>query len=315
MNNILSIEVPIYNGEKYIENCINYLINQDYRDIQIVLIDDGSFDNSSIMIDRIVDNYENVLCIHQKNIGVLLSRLNGVKVSKGEYIGFMDVDDKIKSNIYKKLVDNLVKVDADISHCGLEIIKAGKRVNKKCSGKITIQNNKGGLVSLIKGNIIEPNLNNKVFKKDLFSNIDIKYRVNDFEDYLLNYLLFSNSKKTIYEDIALYSYIKNESSHTTNITLEERNKGYEYVLKKTIELSKNNKEIYKLNVDKLTNYWIHTYNGLIEDKKEISEEIREYKLKNMKAYSIKTKLQLFGISYMPTIYNFLYLAKRKYYKN
>ena len=100
--NLVSIIIPIYNVEEYLEDCLNSLIKQTYRKIEVILIDDGSTDKSSNIYSQFL-KYKNIKVIKQKNQGVSNARNNGLKVAKGEYIGFCDSDDWIEANFYEKL--------------------------------------------------------------------------------------------------------------------------------------------------------------------------------------------------------------------
>lgn len=108
MKNIkVSIVIPVYNASKYLSKCLDSVINQSYRDIEIILVDDGSTDNSGKICDDYADNDKRIAVLHGKNSGVSTARNNGIKSSTGEYVTFVDSDDIIHPDYIKKLVNNL----------------------------------------------------------------------------------------------------------------------------------------------------------------------------------------------------------------
>lgn len=116
---LLSIIVPIYNAEKYIKECIDSILNQTFSDFELLLIDDGSTDNSRAICDnyKTIDN--RVKVIHKQNGGISSARNYGLKIAKGSYIGFVDDDDYIEKNYYDVLVKGITDNNADLSYCGL----------------------------------------------------------------------------------------------------------------------------------------------------------------------------------------------------
>lgn len=108
MKNIkVSIVIPVYNASTYLSKCLDSVINQSYRDIEIILVDDGSTDNSGKICDDYADNDKRIAVLHGKNSGVSTARNNGIKSSTGEYVTFIDSDDIIHPDYIKKLVNNL----------------------------------------------------------------------------------------------------------------------------------------------------------------------------------------------------------------
>lgn len=113
---LISIIVPIYNVEEYIERCILSIINQTYKNLQIILIDDGSTDRSGKICDRYAKTDTRVQSIHQQNKGLVRARKEGLKRAKGEYIGFVDGDDYIDKNMYGDMLHDILLSHADFIH-------------------------------------------------------------------------------------------------------------------------------------------------------------------------------------------------------
>ena len=118
MEQKVSIIIPVYNVKDYIDQCIQSVVNQTYKDIEIILVDDGSTDGSSEICDQWVQKDLRIQCIHQQNAGVSVARNSGLKRCSGHYIMFVDGDDQIEPNMCDKLFKALIDADADVSYCG-----------------------------------------------------------------------------------------------------------------------------------------------------------------------------------------------------
>lgn len=110
----VSVIVPVYNVEKYLERCLDSLINQSLREIEIILIDDGSKDNSSKICDRYAERDSRIKVIHKQNQGLGMARNTGLDVAKGEYVVFVDSDDFVSTDAYKKMYDQIKRDGADM---------------------------------------------------------------------------------------------------------------------------------------------------------------------------------------------------------
>ena len=116
---LLSVIVPIYNVEDYLNECIESIIKQTYKDLEIILVDDGSTDKSGIICDEYVKKDGRICVIHKTNKGLLEARLTGVEKAKGKYITFVDSDDWIVENMYEDLLRTLETSNAEIVICGI----------------------------------------------------------------------------------------------------------------------------------------------------------------------------------------------------
>ena len=117
MENLISVIVPVYNVEKYLDKCINSLINQSYNNLEIILIDDGSTDNCGEICDKYALKDNRIKVIHKKNEGLSAARNLGISISKGDYIIFIDSDDWVDKEILLKLLNLIKKYNSDIAVC------------------------------------------------------------------------------------------------------------------------------------------------------------------------------------------------------
>ena len=114
---MISIIVPVYNIEKYVERCITSIMSQTYEDIEIILVDDGSTDSSGDICDRLAQKDDRILVIHKTNGGLSEARNSGLDIARGEYIGFVDGDDYISPYMYEYLYHLLSKYEANMAEC------------------------------------------------------------------------------------------------------------------------------------------------------------------------------------------------------
>lgn len=128
---MVSIIVPIYKVEKYLPKCIESLIKQTYRDIEIILVDDGSPDGCPQICDEYAAKDSRIIVIHQKNAGVSAARNAGLDIAKGEYIGFVDPDDWVAPKMYEKMLDAIRENQADMAICGYDYYSESGTVDEK----------------------------------------------------------------------------------------------------------------------------------------------------------------------------------------
>lgn len=122
----VSIIVPVYKVEQYLERCIKSVLNQTYKDYELILVNDGSPDNCPQMCDKYAKRYENIRVIHKKNGGLSSARLAGFDVARGEYILFVDSDDYINEYMVEKLVVTIENENADLVLCGYNTVCGGQ---------------------------------------------------------------------------------------------------------------------------------------------------------------------------------------------
>jgi len=125
-NELISIIVPVYNVERYLEKCVNSIINQTYKNLEIILVDDGATDSSGNMCDELAKSDNRIKVYHKENGGLSDARNYGVERATGDYIGFVDSDDYIDSEMYEKLYEAIKKENVDVAECSLKVIYPGK---------------------------------------------------------------------------------------------------------------------------------------------------------------------------------------------
>lgn len=220
MKEKISIIVPAYNIEDFIENTVKSIRQQTYCNLEIILVDDGSTDETSQIIDRLAMEDERIRVIHKENGGVTRARFTGIEAAVGDWIGFVDGDDYIEPDMYEHLLDNAHKYHADISHCGYQMVFPSRVDYYYNTGRLVEQDKMTGLKDLLEGSFVEPGLWNKLFHKSLFHSLlhdgKMDFSIKNMEDLLMNFYLFQRSEKSIYEDICPYHYMLRKGSAATS---------------------------------------------------------------------------------------------------
>ncbi len=206
----LSIIVPVYNKERYIDECIQSILNQTFTDFELILVNDGSTDGSLLKCRHYEKLDDRVLIIDQENKGVSFARNIGVSRSNGSYIGFVDSDDTIDLDMYELLVKNALDCDADVSVCRMRVIFPYKSYTPKESLGLSVFNSKDTLSRCLKGEF-DFSANNKIYRSDVARQVKFEGRIN--EDILYLCKIFVIAKRvTVAENIVKYNYILRDSS-------------------------------------------------------------------------------------------------------
>ena len=214
----VSVLVPIYNAEKYIGRCIESILNQTYKELEIVLIEDGSKDNSLNIIKEYGKKDKRIKIIPIENNGVADARNKAVENATGEYLTFVDSDDYIEKDYIETLYNNLQKYKADIAVCNCtNIIEETNKQSYKSFGITEVKqyNNLEAVESLFYYNYFRHSPCGKLYKKKVWDNIRFPLGKN-YEDLAILYKLFLNSEKVIYIPEQKYNYVIRQGSIVHN---------------------------------------------------------------------------------------------------
>jgi len=207
---LISVIVPAYNLAEYLPRCLDSILAQTYKTLEVIVVDDGSQDDTLSVMLAYAAKDGRIKAIHKENGGVTSARLRGVQEATGQWLGFIDGDDEIEPGMYARLLENAHTYGADISHCGYQRIFADGQVEYHYNtGKIHPQDRLTGLRDLLEERLVEPGLCSKLYRRDLFCGLEAKmdFSVKNNEDMLMNYYLFSEASNSIYEDVCPYHYI------------------------------------------------------------------------------------------------------------
>lgn len=218
---VIGIIIPVYNVEQYLRRCLDSIVSQTWHNLQIILVDDGSTDNSGRICDEYAGKDRRIQVIHKENGGLSEARNTGIKAASAHYIAFVDSDDYVGKQYIQRLARILSENDADIAVCGYY---QGKRktfpgVKKKkrrvqCLDSKTMLKNWHG-----KYKRVETVSWNKLYKRDLFVENDIYYPVGFYyEDVQTTHLLINKARKIATTNEKLYYYYQGKDGITHTIS-------------------------------------------------------------------------------------------------
>ena len=270
----VSVIIPVYNVENYLRKCLDSLVNQTLKDIEIIVVNDGTTDNSQEIINEYVKKYpKKVVSIIQENGGQGAARNTGLLHAKGEYIGYVDSDDYVEENMYEELYKKAKEEDSDIVICGNNVVKENydflskEEVDKEfLLGKMAVWN--------------------KIYKKNIIVDNKIQFRSKVwYEDLDFTMKVYFSSKKISYVDKPLYNYLLREGSTMNNNNIK-RNLELIQAFDSLIDYCKD-KKIYnkvKDEIEFLCIYHMYIFattrvlntNNKYKDKIEIINKFKNY---------------------------------------
>lgn len=310
-NKLVSIIVPVYNVEKYLPKCVDSLINQTYKNVEIILVDDGSTDQSGNICDTYLEKDNRIVVLHKKNGGLSDARNFGIEHAKGDYYSFVDSDDYLKEQTIEYLVDAAENNDCQISVCNMiRFYDDGTNdvFYKPCNNQVILENNDRFQT------LSQPSVCNKLFKKELFDGVKFPYR-KYYEDTFVYHELCYKANKVALTGYDGYWYLYRKGSilgheglnnnyfdfieavwlrSTFLVSHNVQPYGNEACLslyaavsqaEKLIKKDSGNKEMFK----KAFSYYLFAYKQLIKSN-----------------VSIKQKVRLVLLKYLPELHTKLY---------
>ena len=239
----ISVIIPVYNVCNYLDRCIQSVLTQTYKDLEIILVDDGSTDESGKLCDIYKERDERIIVIHQKNQGVSCARNAGINIASGEYIGFVDADDYIEKNMYEELSSKIYfgNVKNEIIVCSFN------RINNNEKRVFTYRINDGVYSNnVLIRQLLEPDGIDgfsfiKLFNKEVIINNKIQFAsdITYMEDVLFTYKFLLFAKKGYIMSTPLYNYCINENSVTQKKVFP---KGTLKVFDRMLDLTRDKKD-------------------------------------------------------------------------
>lgn len=317
----ISLIVPIYNVEKYLNRCVDSIIRQTYSEIEIILINDGSTDNCLEICNKYKKQDKRIIVVDKENGGLSDARNAGIEIATGKYIMFIDSDDWIDSNMVNRLYSLISKKDACIAQCDFARVYNDENIyfnNENIN--IKVMDSKEAMISIYKNNGVKSIVTwNKIYKKELFNTIRFpKGKIH--EDEFTTYKLFDKCKKIIDTDEVMYYYRQRDGSIMKSEfsikrldvieAIKERIKYFENKGYKELKLLAEN-QLQSL----LRSFYTTIYNSTIENKElylnKIVKEIRKnyFKFISNRHVSKKSKILITIISINDGLYYKIYKFK------
>lgn len=295
MTPLISVIIPVYNVENYINKSITSVINQSYNNIEIILVNDGSTDNSGNICDTFAKDDSRIRVIHKANSGVSAARNSGIEAARGDYICFIDSDDYISEDYVKHMYDVAAKYDSDITTTNqFKIWDNGKTVElfkrNEPYGTVTLKSGIETLSDMLYGKTCYATCCCKLYKKEIFKDIRFpEYRMG--EDSFTMYKCFLNAESVAHLYQPDYYYIQHEASAMHS---DDYSKFYDYIELSDAFMrivSKSYPELFLPAVNRLieNNFWVYMKmrKDPVKYKKQLSHIIKNIKI--YRKYAIKDK--------------------------
>ena len=272
---IISVIVPIYNAEQYLKRCLNSILSQSFQDFELILVNDGSIDNSGKICDEYAQIDSRVIVIHKENEGASIARKDGLTNANGEYIAFVDADDYVDSMYIEKLYSLIIQFNVSISACCVQRVSEREKIDKTNLG----------LVSLVEFDELMSRFfkyefwafYGKLYKKSIFETVSFPIETLS-EDYFVMSQIFIKEQKMVYINFPLYNYEyhANSLSHTkiSNRAFEEFN---------------NVKSVYELITQKVPMFSSRAMNNVVETCLKLHSMIRNDKSNSYLIYDYQLK--------------------------
>lgn len=236
---MISIIVPVYKVEKYLSRCVESILSQTYADLEVILVDDGSPDRSGEICDGFAKMDSRIRVIHKANGGIGDARNAGLVVAQGEFIGFVDSDDYIDSDMYEYLHRCITAERADVAVCGMYHCYAGKEIRRSSSICYEVTDRVGAIRSVMQSRATSASVVNKLFRREMFDGLKFRTGVTA-EDAFLIVDLLSRAERVVISGEQKYYYFHRSDSITTkplNDRCFDTVDAYEYNRKRCEEIS------------------------------------------------------------------------------
>lgn len=316
----ITVVVPVYNVEKYLDKCIRSITNQTYLNLEIILVDDGSTDNSPVICDKWAKQDKRIIVVHKKNSGASSARNTGLEMATGDYITFVDSDDYVDLNIYESLLKLLKKYNADASACGM--VRESSNGYKEVWADYSIREfNRKDLLKWVgeASGILPVSPCNKLFSRESIANVKFDESLKYAEDTLFNFEAAQNINKFILLSEPYYHYVNNSDS-VSHISFDENRFDEHRVMDRIFTLANEDLDVlqYCIKGDVLKSFRtikeMCVSGNCMYSYEDIRNRIILHKAEIMKSsiYSRATKIKTFVLVAFPNLYKIIIKLYGKY---
>lgn len=313
IKDLISIIVPVYNVSKYLEKCLTSLINQKYQQIEIILVNDGSTDNSLEICEKYKSQDSRIILVNQKNKGLSAARNRGLDIAKGQYIGFVDSDDWIEEDMYYELHRMLIKEKCDLVECAVNYAN-GDQLKIYEKGDNYILSGRDAVRKQLLSDTYEVIPRIAVWSKLFSASFWEKRRFPEgyvHEDYFLTCQALYESERVGVVNIGLYNHLISNLNSITHDRFSRKEFYIEEQFKKRVEYFHDNRdrELEKIAKEK---YYLKVFNLYYKchknnmDEKEKFRKIILNNIGTIKKLQIESrfKWKMLLLAYCPRIYDF-----------
>lgn len=323
--NLISIIVPVYNSEKYLEKCINSIINQTYKNLEIILVNDGSTDDSLSLCEKYAEKDTRIKVFSKNNGGLSSARNYGISKSNGAYIGFVDSDDYIELDMYESMMRCMLENSADIVvQPFIFHLSRNDKPQVIDTYNLISLDGKQAIVEMLRGKIFAGQVCNKLFKRPLLNECTFREDILLYEDMVSMWDVIIKCEKLVWQDKHSYHYIMHWDSlmHSEYSTKKITGRTAAQIL---LEKARNELEdaivcaeafLIRVNWDLCKRAWRTKSLDIKIKKKEFSElkkTLKQVSKESIKCLSKKDRTIILVCGYN-VIFLRIYLAIKKYYK-
>lgn len=210
---LLSVIVPVYKVEQYLDRCVESIVSQTYHNLEIILVDDGSPDRCPELCDQWAKRDTRIKVIHKENGGAADARNIGIRVATGEYLAFVDSDDYIEREMYETMLAAMGRTDSGIACCGRYVVRGSLQIPKHCMDRETVFTAVDALREMLLGGAVEEAVWDKVYRAELFEGL--QFPVGEInEDIVIIPALLNRAGRVVHVGKSFYYYWQNSSSVT-----------------------------------------------------------------------------------------------------
>ncbi|MBO5417834.1 MAG: glycosyltransferase [Clostridia bacterium] len=207
---LVSIIVPVYNVEQWLPRCVDSLIAQTYKNLEIILVDDGSTNNSGKICDEYAEKDDRIVVIHKENGGLSSARNAGFEVAKGNYISFVDSDDWVMPQFIEKLYNAIIENDCDLAECGFAAVSSEVIPETNRNDSFSVVDDCQAMKTHLEDGHFRQVVWNKLYKREI---ITVEFAEGKYhEDVFWTYQIIANCKKLVHITDVLYCYFQREGS-------------------------------------------------------------------------------------------------------
>lgn len=231
MSNLISVIVPVYNVEKYLPKCIESLIDQSYKNLEIILVDDGSTDSSGKICDEYAKKDARIIVVHQENGKTSKARNKGISISKGDFITFIDSDDYVHQEYCEKLLNAVIQNNAEISSCQMyEFEENDDVVDEKNEYIETVLDRNQVIEKLSKDGVLYEVVCGKLYSKKLFDDVEFPVGIG-YEDSATIYKLYAKINAMVILNQEYYYYLQKRSGSamTTPYNIKKQSDNFKVI--------------------------------------------------------------------------------------
>lgn len=284
----ISVIVPVYKVEAYLDQCVRSITEQTYKNLEIILVDDGSPDNCPDMCDAWAAQDSRIKVIHKENGGLSDARNAGLAIATGDYIGFVDSDDYIDPAMYQQLLERLTETCSDIAACGVEMVwEDGKTAMLTCPGEVILDNHEA-MEAIIRESWLKQPVWYKLYRRGTVAGIAFE-KGKCHEDVFWSYQPIARAKRVCVFDTPLYHYRQRAGSIMGARFSEKRLDALEAMERRIAFLRQSDPQLADLDSNRLFGHCMYLTQCLLRGGKTADSS------------RLQARLLQYGKAYRPTI--------------